>query len=184
MTASLLVFDLVEQKLTEARGRKEERVALRSVRVPTGEPYVYVVVRTDAGANAEARYNLRLPAELPKAGGEVEPNDDPAQRAGDRRRGRGGAATVAGYLGRGDVDVYRYAASEPVELDVEAVPPERVDIKLEVLRPDVDGARARGRGEATRARASAERLRSRGHGARAVVGRQGRRKPGRALSPQ
>jgi hypothetical protein len=136
VTASLLVFDSVEQKLTEARGRKEERVSLRSVRVPTGEPYVYVVVRTDAGTNAETRYNLRLTAELPKAGGEVEPNDDPAHAQAIADVAEGGAATVAGYLGRGDLDVFRYTASVPVELDVEAVPPERVDLKLEILRPD------------------------------------------------
>jgi hypothetical protein len=136
VTASLLVLDSVEQKLTEARGRKEERVALRSVRVPTGEPYLYVVVRTDAGTNAEVRYNLRLTAELPKAGGEVEPNDDPAHAQAIADVAEGGAATVAGYLGRGDVDVYRYTASTPVELDVEVVPPERVDVKLEILRPD------------------------------------------------
>jgi hypothetical protein len=136
VTASLLVFDSVEQKLTEAHGRKEERVALRSVRVPTGEPYVYVVVRADAGANVDVRYNLRVRAELPKAGGEVEPNDDPAHAQAVPDVGEGGAATVAGYLGRGDVDVYRYVAPTPVELDVEAVPPERVDLKLEILRPD------------------------------------------------
>jgi hypothetical protein len=136
VTASLLVFDSVEQKLTEARGRKEERVSLRSVRVPTGEPYLYVVVRTDAGTNAETRYNLRLTAELPKAGGEVEPNDDPAHAQAVADVAEGGAATVAGYLGRVDVDVFRYTASVPVELDVEAVPPERLDLKLEILRPD------------------------------------------------
>jgi hypothetical protein len=136
VTASLLVFDSVEQKLTEAHGGKEERVALRSVRVPAGEPYVYVVVRADAGSNADVRYNLRLRAELPKAGGEVEPNDDPAHAQPIPDVGEGGAATVAGYLGRGDVDVYRYEAPTPVELDVEATPPERVDIKLEILRPD------------------------------------------------
>jgi hypothetical protein len=136
VTASLLVFDSVEQKLTEAHGRKEERVALRSVRVPPGEPYLYVVVRTDAGTNTEVRYNLRLRAELPKAGGEVEPNDDPAHAQAITDVGEGGSVTVAGYLGRGDVDVYSYAAPAPVELDVEATPPERVDLKLEILKPD------------------------------------------------
>jgi hypothetical protein len=136
VTASLLVFDSVEQKLTETRGRKEERVALRSLRVPPGEPYVYVVVRTDAGWNGEIRYNLRLRAELPKAGGEAEPNDDPAHAQAITDVGEGGAVSVAGYLGRGDVDVFRYTASIPVELDIEATPPERVDIKLEILRPD------------------------------------------------
>jgi hypothetical protein len=136
VTASLLVFDSVEQKLTEAKGRKEERVALRSVRVPPGEPYLYVVVRTDAGTNTEVRYNLRLRAELPKAGGEVEPNDDPAHAQAITDVGEGGSVNVAGYLGRGDVDVYSYAAPTPVELDVEATPPERVDLKLEILKAD------------------------------------------------
>jgi hypothetical protein len=136
VTASLLVFDSVEQKLTEVHGRKEERVALRSLRVPTGEPYVYVVVRTDAGANGETRYNLRLRSGLPEQGGEVEPNDDPAHAQAVADVAEGGAITVAGHLGRGDIDVFRYAASIPVELDVEVAPPERVDVKLEVLRPD------------------------------------------------
>jgi hypothetical protein len=138
VTASLLVFDSVEQKVTEAHGRKEERVALRSVRLPTTEPYLFIVVRTDAGWNADVRYNLRLSASLPKEGGEVEPNDDPAhaQELVADPEGGGGALTVAGTLGRGDVDVFKYASPVPVELDVEATPPERVDIKLEVLRPD------------------------------------------------
>ncbi|HVZ74215.1 MAG TPA: hypothetical protein VHJ20_17670 [Polyangia bacterium] len=136
VTASLLVFDSVEQKLTEVRGRKEERVALRSVRVPTGEPYVYVVVRADAGWNADARYALRLTSGLPEAGAEIEPNDDTAHAQAVADVAEGGAITVAGHLGRGDVDVFRYAATIPVELDVEVAPPERVDVKLEVLRPD------------------------------------------------
>jgi hypothetical protein len=136
VTASLLVFDSVEQKLTEVHGRKEERVALRSLRVPTGEPYVYVVVRTDAGTNTDVHYNLRLTSGLAEAGGETEPNDDPAHAQAVADVAEGGAITVAGHLGRGDVDVFRYAASIPVELDVEVTPPERVDVKLEVLRPD------------------------------------------------
>jgi len=138
VTASLLVFDSVEQKLTEAHGRKEERVALRSLRVPASEPHLYIVVRTDVGWNADVRYNLRLRAELPKEGGEVEPNDDVAhaQALVIDAEGGAGALTVAGTLGRGDVDVFKYAATVPVELDVEATPPERVDIKLEILRPD------------------------------------------------
>jgi len=137
VTASLLVFDSVEQKVTEAHGRKEERVALRSVRLPTTEPYLFVVVRTDAGWNADVRYNLRLAAAPPKEGGEVEPNDDPthAQELAVGPDGAG-AVSISGTLGRGDVDVYKYVSPAPFELDVEATPPERVDIKLEVLRPD------------------------------------------------
>jgi hypothetical protein len=138
VTASLLVFDSVEQKVTEAHGRKEERVALRSVRVPTTEPHLFLVVRADAGWNADVRYNLRVRAELPKEGGEVEPNDDPAhaQALAADAEGGAGSVSVAGTLGRGDVDVYKYAAAVPVELDVEVTPPERVDVKLEILRPD------------------------------------------------
>ena len=127
VAASLQVFDAVERKLTEARGRKEERVAIRSLRVPTGDAQIYVVVRTDTGTSSETRYDLRTRTELPRAGGEAEPNDDAAhaQPVSD--------GTVLGYLSRGDVDVYRYTASAPTELDVEVAPPERVDIKLEIL---------------------------------------------------
>jgi hypothetical protein len=131
ISASLLVFDSAERKLSEARGRKEERVAVRNIRLPPGEPNLFLEVRTDAGRNLEVRYNLAVRTELPKAGGELEPNDDP-QHANPITDG-----TVLGYLARGDVDVYRYTAAEPLELDVEAAPPERVDLKLEVIRePD------------------------------------------------
>jgi hypothetical protein len=134
VTASLLVLDSVERKLTEVRGRKEERVAVRNIRLPAGEPYLYLQARADAGRNLEVRYNLRLRTEVARpggAGGDLEPNDD-AQHANPITDG-----TVQGYLGRGDIDVYRYTAAEPLELDVEAAPPERVDVKLEIVRePD------------------------------------------------
>ncbi|HEY2903863.1 MAG TPA: hypothetical protein VGL59_24975, partial [Polyangia bacterium] len=129
VAASLLVFDAAERKLVESRGRGDERVAVRNVKIPTGEPQLYVVVRTDAGRSDSVRYDLRLRTELPKTGSELEPNDDPAH-----------AQTITdgetlGFLGRGDVDVYRYAAPPtPTELDLELAPPERVDAKLEVLR--------------------------------------------------
>jgi hypothetical protein len=130
VSASLLLYDAVERKLVEAHGRKESRVVLRSVRIPPGDAQVFVLVRADAGANADDRYDLRTRAELPKSGGESEPNDDPAhaQTIGD--------GTLSGYLARGDVDVFRYTAAGPTELDVEAAPPERVDIKLEILSDD------------------------------------------------
>jgi hypothetical protein len=134
VTASLLVFDSVERKLTEAHGRKEERVVVRNIRLPAGEPHLFLQVRADAGRNVDLRYNLRVRTDLPKAGaagGELEPNDD-AQHANPL-----GDGTVLGYFGRGDVDVYRYTAAEPLELDIEVAPPERVDLKLEVIRePD------------------------------------------------
>ncbi|HET6149932.1 MAG TPA: hypothetical protein VFH68_20495 [Polyangia bacterium] len=134
VTASLVVLDSVERKLTEVRGRKEERVAVRNIRLPPGEPHLFLQVRADAGHNLEVRYNLRVRTEVAKpgaAGGDLEPNDDP-QHANPLADG-----TVQGYLGRGDIDVYRYTAAEALELDIEAAPPERVDIKLEVVRePD------------------------------------------------
>ncbi len=136
VTASLLVLDSVERRLTEVRGRKEERVAVRNIRLAPGEPSLFLVVRADAGRNLDVRYNLRLRTEVGKpgaAGGDLEPNDD-AQHASALTDG-----TVQGYLGRGDIDVYRYTAAEPLELDIEAAPPERVDMRLEVIR-GTDGA--------------------------------------------
>jgi hypothetical protein len=73
---------------------------------------------------------LRLRTEEAKADSELEPNDDPphAVPLGD--------GNFLGYLGPGDVDVYRYTAAMPTELDFEATPPEHVDLKLEVLSDD------------------------------------------------
>jgi hypothetical protein len=133
VAASLLVYDAAERKLIESRGRSEERVAVRNVRLAPGDPHLYVVVRADSGRNATVRYNLRLRAELPKGGSELEPNDDAAhaQAISD--------GDTLGFLGRGDVDVYRYnAKAGATELDLEVTPPERVDAKLEVLR-ETDG---------------------------------------------
>ena len=129
VAASLLVFDSAERKLLESHGRTEERVAVRNLRLPAGDPQLYVVVRADAGRNATVRYNLRLRLEVPKGGSELEPNDDSAhaQAIAD--------GDTLGFLGRGDVDVYRYTPPPgPAELDIELAPPERVDAKLEVLR--------------------------------------------------
>jgi hypothetical protein len=131
VAASLLVFDSVERKLIEAHGRKEERVAVRNIRLPPGEPHLFLQARADSGRNLDVRYNLRVRTEVAKAGGELEPNDD-AQHATPLADG-----TTLGYLARGDVDVYRFTAAEARELDIEAVPPERIDLKLEVIRePD------------------------------------------------
>jgi hypothetical protein len=70
---------------------------------------------------------------VPRSGGELEPNDDAA-----RAQAISDGVTL-GYLGRGDVDMYRLTAPGPVELDIEVAPPERVDVKLEVVR-ESDGA--------------------------------------------
>ena len=130
VAASVAVFDSVEQKMTEQKGKKGERVAIRNVRLPSSDPCVYVVVRAESGRNAKNRYTLHLRSEEARADSELEPNDDP-----------GHAVPLAdgaflGYLGPGDVDVYRYTAPMPVELNLEAIPPDHVDLKVEVLRDD------------------------------------------------
>jgi hypothetical protein len=117
-------------KLTEARGRKGERVVLRNVRLPAGAPVVFLVVRADVGWSADARYNLRPRVELAKVGSEAEPNDDQAhaQPIGD--------GTVTAYLARGDVDFFRYSSDGMALLDLEVVPPERGNVEVEVTRED------------------------------------------------
>jgi hypothetical protein len=130
VSASLQLYGADAHKLTEARGRKGERVVLRDVRFPPGDAQVFLVVRADADWSADARYNVRPRADLPKAGSEAEPNDDPehAQLVGD--------GTVVGYLGRGDVDVFRYVTEAPAAFDVELAAPEHASVKLEILRAD------------------------------------------------
>jgi hypothetical protein len=130
VAVSIAVLDSVEHKMTEQRGRKGDRVAIRNVRLPSSEPNMFVVVRAEAGQNLAARYTLRLRTEEARADAELEPNDDPAHAVPF------GDGNFVGFLGPGDVDVYRYIAATPVELDFEATPPERVDLKLEVIRED------------------------------------------------
>lgn len=131
VAATLAVYDSVEHKMIEQHGaRKGDRVAIRNVRLPSSEPAIFVVVRADVGRNSDARYTLRLRTEEAKADSELEPNDDPTHAVplGD--------GNFLGYLGPGDVDVYRYTAAMPTELDFEATPPDHVDLKLEVLGDD------------------------------------------------
>ena len=130
VSSRLAIADATGKKLSEARGRRGERVALRNVLVPAGTTQLFVIASSDFGWSADQRYDLRVSAELPKAGGEVEPNDDPAhaQVVTD--------GTVQGYLGRGDVDVFKYAAAAPVMLTVEVAPPERATAKLEIANEE------------------------------------------------
>jgi hypothetical protein len=130
VAASLQLCGADARKLTEARGRKGERVVLRDVRFPPGDAQVFLVVRADADWSADARYNVRPRADLPRPGSEAEPNDDidHAQTVAD--------GTVVGYLGRGDVDVFRYVTDAPAVLEVEVTAPERTSIKLEIARAD------------------------------------------------
>jgi hypothetical protein len=128
--ATLALHAADGHKLTEARGRKGERVVLRNVHLPAGDPIVFVVVRAEVGWSVDARYNVRPRADLPKAGSEAEPNDDQAhaQTIGD--------GTVTGYLARGDVDFFRYSTDGMALLDLEVAPPERGGVEVEITRED------------------------------------------------
>jgi hypothetical protein len=130
VAASLQLCGADARKLTEAHGRKGERVVLRDVRFPPGDAQVFLVVRADADWSADARYNVRPRADLPKPGSEAEPNDDTAhaQTVAD--------GTVVGYLARGDIDVFRYVTDAPAALEVEVIAPERTSVRLEILRAD------------------------------------------------
>ncbi|HXJ22605.1 MAG TPA: hypothetical protein VMT03_20470 [Polyangia bacterium] len=132
VAATLQLYAADGHKLSEAHGRKGERVVLRSVRIPPSEqsPFLSLVVRADAGWSADARYNLRPRADLPKAGTESEPNDDVdhAQPIED--------GTAVGYLARGDVDFYRYTTPGIAVIDVEVAPPERAAVEVSLQRGD------------------------------------------------
>ena len=130
VSVTLQLYGADAHKVTEARGRKGERVVLRNVRIAPTDPFVFVVVRADAGFSADGRYNLRPRTDLPKAGTEAEPNDDQAhaQTIGD--------GTVLGYLARGDVDFFRYSTDGMSLLDLEVAPPEHGGVEIEVTRED------------------------------------------------
>ena len=126
VSTRLAIADATGKKLSETRGRRGERAALRNVLVPPGTAQLFVIATADFGWSADQRYDLRVSAELPKPGAEVEPNDDPAHAQAITD------GTVQGYLGRGDVDVFKYTAAAPVMLTVEIAPPERASAKLEI----------------------------------------------------
>jgi hypothetical protein len=124
-------------KLSEARGRRGERSRCAT---SWSHPGRRRSPDRDGGLrrNAEQRYDVRVSAELPKPGGEAEPNDDAAhaQPVTD--------GTVQGYLARGDVDVFRYSVSTPVTVTAELALPERATAKLEITN-EAGVALARGK---------------------------------------
>jgi len=139
VAASLGVSDSAGKKLVAVRGRKGEKLALRNLALPgaAGDAgvagagrWLYVVVRADGGLDREHRYVLRAEAAPPEGRGnvETEPNDDAAQASALAD------GTTTGYLSVGDVDVFRYSAAGPRDLDIEVSPPSRVRIRIEILR--------------------------------------------------
>jgi hypothetical protein len=140
VAAGLAVNDSAGRKIVAVRGRKGERLTLHSLALPSvaadagiaaaGRRWWYLVVRAESGIDRERRYVLHAEAVLPevRAGLETEPNDD-AAHASSLADG-----TTTGYLPLGDVDVFRYSAGEPRELDIEVSPPSRVRVRVEVSR--------------------------------------------------
>jgi hypothetical protein len=140
VAASLTVNDSAGRKIVAVRGRKGEKLTLRNLVLPSvagdagaaaaGGRWWYLVVRAESGLDREHRYVLRAEAVLREARGgfETEPNDDAAHASALVE------GTTTGYLSVGDVDVFRYLAAEPRELDIEVSPPSRVRVKVEVVR--------------------------------------------------
>jgi hypothetical protein len=142
LAASLTVLDASERKVATASARRGQRVTLRNLAAsalarPAGarsadggavEPFFYAVVRAEgAGFDLEHRYLLRVRADAGSDVDEREPNDDPT-RAGSLVAG---AAT--GYLPPGDVDVFRVDAPAGAMVTADVVPPQRLDVVLELL---------------------------------------------------
>jgi hypothetical protein len=142
VSAGLSLHDGAAATLASAKGRRGERVVLRNLALgpaalaaagrdaAAGGRAVYVVVRTDGGRNLDARYTLHVRAEVAKEGTESEPNDDPAHASPIAE------GLTTGFLLPGDTDVFRFTPPGPASLDLEVTPPDRVNVKLEVLRAD------------------------------------------------
>ena len=128
VAASLAIFDLAEHRLMDRKGRKDESLSIRDLAWSKGEAAVYVVVRAEAGKNSTERYRLRVRNQPVSPETETEPNDDAAHALPL------GEGTVQGTLGRGDVDLYRFKLDEARVAALEVTPPERVDVKVDVLR--------------------------------------------------
>jgi hypothetical protein len=133
VVGGLALHDAAGARLAATHGRRGERVALRNLAVPPAPSdgqgrVVYVVVRTEGGRNIDHRYALHVRAGLAQEGTETEPNDDPAHAS------PAAEGLTTGFLGPGDVDVYRYAPPLPVTVDVEVSPPEGTRVKVEMTR--------------------------------------------------
>jgi hypothetical protein len=136
VTAGLALHDGAGNRVAAAHGRRGERVVLRNVAlgppVPKGDAdaghSVFLVVRTEAGRNLDRRYTLHARAGLAQEGSELEPNDDAAHPSPLPD------GLTTGFLPPGDTDVYRYTPAAATALDIEVTPPDRVNVKVEVLR--------------------------------------------------
>lgn len=132
------VLDGTEAVLLERQGKAGEAVALRNVAVRAGEPHYYVTVSATARGNPDEKYEVRAASAPLELDEETEPNDKPAT-AGPLADIPSDGGTRVGFLGRGDVDMYKLdPADGPRELHLTVEPPAGVDVVLSVV--DAQGA--------------------------------------------
>jgi hypothetical protein len=106
--------------------------------VRAGEPHYYVTVSATARGNPDEKYEVRASASPLELDEETEPNDKPAQ-AGPLADIPSDGGTRVGFLGKGDVDLYKLdPADGPRELHLTVEPPAGVDVVLAVV--DENGA--------------------------------------------
>lgn len=134
--ASLLVQDGAGARLASARGRRNERLALRNVLLRPAAPdagpasrSVFLLVRADSGSNRAQRFVARVSLGAPRADVEVEPNDTPGT-ASPLREG-----SVTAYLSPGDVDHFRYDEAGQREATFVVTFPARVRGRIAAFRP-------------------------------------------------
>ena len=147
------MLDRNEAVLLERQGRAGEPVALRNVAVKQGEPHGFVTV-TAAKGNTDQRYTLRVSSAPFELDEESEPNDRPAQASPLADVPNADSGIRVGFLGRGDVDVFKLEPGpNPRSLKVSVEPPADLDVTVAVvdesggaLAPAVD-AQKRGKPE-------------------------------------
>jgi hypothetical protein len=134
------VLDGTEVVLLERKGRPGEPVALRNVAIRDGEPHYYVTIAAARG-NLDQRYVARVASAPFELDEEAEPNDKPAQASALADVPGADSGIRVGFLGRGDVDVFKLdPAPTPRTLQVTVEPPADVDVTLAVV--DQSGAAA------------------------------------------
>jgi len=132
------VLDGTEAVLLERQGKAGDAVSLKNVAVRAGEPHYYVTVAATARGNPDEKYEIRASSAPLELDEETEPNDKPST-AGPLADIPSDGGTRVGFLGKGDVDMYKLdPADGPRELHLTVEPPPGVDVVLSVV--DASGA--------------------------------------------
>jgi hypothetical protein len=125
--ATITVFDQAMTRLSGGKSRKGQRLTLHQI-APPAPPAFLVSIKAEGAGDREHRYTLRVRSEDGPPG-EREPNDDPAHATPV------GEGPATGYLGLGDVDLYRIDGRKAQTLSVTVSPPRKADLVLEALLP-------------------------------------------------